>query len=127
MLHSVSSFIQLLGTMVSIAQTFDHVTDRQAQCPRGQCQIESLKRRTFCFGCRVRLPKSAASDQRDRDNHGFRFLEDTIVAKKKAGATKKKVAKKKAAKKAAPKKAATKKKVAKKKAAVKKTTTKTPS
>lgn len=66
----------------------------------------------------------------------FGLLEDTTVAKKKAGATKvatkkvatKKVAKKKAAKKvAAPKKAATKKKVAKKKAAVKKTTTKTPS
>jgi hypothetical protein len=57
----------------------------------------------------------------------FGFLEDTSVAKKKAGATKKKVAKKKAAKKAAPKKAATKKKVAKKKAAVKKTATKTPS
>ncbi len=114
--------------MVSIAQTFDHVTDRSAQCQEAQGQIESLKRRTFCFGCRVRLLKSAASDQGDRVNHVFGFLEDISVAKKKAGATKKKVAKKKAAKKAAaPKKAATKKKVAKKKAAVKKTTTKTPS
>ena len=59
-------------------------------------------------------------------NQLFRFSEDVSVAKKKAGATKKKVAKKAAKKTAAPKKAATKKKVAKKKAA-KKTSTKSPS
>ena len=70
---------------------------------------------------------SAASDKSSLRQPSFLvFLEDVSVAKKKAGATKKKVAKKKAAKKAAPKKAATKKKVAKKKAA-NKTATKTPS
>jgi hypothetical protein len=71
--------------------------------------------------------ESAASDESNlRQSCFLVFLEDVSVAKKKAGATKKKVAKKKAAKKAAPKKAATKKKVAKKKAA-NKTATKTPS
>jgi hypothetical protein len=69
MLHSVSSFIQLLGTMVSEAQASDHVTD-DGPCARS----ESLTRKTFCFGCRVRLPQSAASDLRDRDNHGFWFF-----------------------------------------------------
>lgn len=79
-----------------------------------------------------RLPtadrQSTASERRTVATKKFRFSEDLSVAKKKAGATKKKVAKKKAAKKAAaPKKAATKKKVAKKKAAAKKTSTKSPS
>lgn len=109
--------------MVLIAQTVDRVTEDAAWS-----QIDSLLRRAFINGCRDQLPRSLLRTEETAATKTFLvFLEDVSVAKKKAGATKKKVAKKKAAKKAAPKKAATKKKVAKKKAAVKKTTTKTPS
>ena len=86
-----------------------------------------LLRRTFLYRLSSSGLLSAASEKSTLRQPCFLvFLEDVSVAKKKAGATKKKVAKKKAAKKAAPKKAATKKKVAKKKAA-NKTATKTPS
>ena len=80
----------------------------------------------FSTGCRSQYRSSTASDVRPLRRQSFPISEDVSVAKKKAVATKKKVAKKAAKKAAAPKKAATKKKVAKKKAA-KKTTTKSPS
>lgn len=93
-----------------------------------EARSTALLRRTFCIGCRYQITNLLLRIGDSATTKVWIFLEDVSVAKKKAGATKKKVAKKKAAKKAAaPKKAATKKKVAKKKAAAKKTTTKTPS
>ena len=85
-----------------------------------------VRQRVFKYRLLAIDRSSTASDVRSVRQLKFRFSEDISVAKKKAVATKKKVAKKAAKKTAAPKKAATKKKVAKKKAA-KKTSTKSPS
>ena len=92
---------------------------------RHDVESELKQQRVFSIGCWEQITYQLLLGSFLRQP-GFDISEDISVAKKKAGATKKKVAKKKAAKKAAPKKAATKKKVAKKKAA-KKPATKTPS
>jgi len=50
MLHSSSSFIQLLRTTVSVAQTFDLVTDRQGLVPDRKFAVKDVL---------FRLPSSA--------------------------------------------------------------------